>query len=167
MVYSRNSFLTLLYMGRGNEKMKKFLNSKNAKLILSAIVIVVLIVPFWIFKVNNNKNVLQLENKDVFAHMEPGIIEEETFGNLRMSNISMITDNGYTTFTADVTNTGDDALDFENINIEFRDENDSVVVVLLGNIGSDLKPNETRILSATAKGEFKNVSSKSLVAYEG
>lgn len=148
------------------KKLSKFLSYKHAKLIISAIVIVVLVVPFWFFKGNNNKKVLSLDNKDVFANLSPDVIKDETFENLKMSNISMITDNGYTTFTADVTNTGDDALTFENINIELRDKEDSVVVVLLGNIGSNLKSNETRTISAVAKGNFKNVSSKTLTAYE-
>jgi len=149
------------------KKLSKFLNYKHAKLIIGAIVIVVLIVPFWIFKVNNNKKVLDLDNKKVFAHLEPDIVKEETFENLKMSNITMITDNGYTTFTAEVTNTSEEVLNTENINIELRDEEGNIVVVLLGNIGTDFKPNETRVVSATAKGDFKNVSSKTLSAHEG
>ena len=147
------------------KKIKKILNYKHSKLILGAIVIVVMVVPFWFLR-NNNKKIASLDDKKVFAHMEPDIVKEETYENLKMSNIIMITDNGYTTFTADVTNTGEDALEYDNVNIELRDEEGNIVVVLLGNIGEDLKANETRTISASAKGEFRNVSSKTISQHE-
>ena len=149
------------------KKLSKFLNYKYSKLIISLIALVLLVVPFWIYKVNNDKKILSLENKDVFAHLNPDVIKDEVFGDLKMSNVTMITDNGYTTFTADVTNTGNDVLKFENINIELRNKEGNVIVVLLGNIGSDFKPNEIRTISAVAKGDFKNVFSKTLSVYEG
>ncbi len=145
---------------------EELLNQKNIKVILSAIVVVLLMVPFLLFKLNGNNKITKNDDKDVFAHTEAEIVKDEEYNNLKISNITMITNKGYTTFTADVTNTAAEPTDFENINIELRDKDGNIVITLLGNIGTGLKQNETRTISSSAKGDFKNVSSKSIAAYE-
>lgn len=147
------------------KKFEKLLEQKNFKIILSAVVVVLLLVPFLLFKNNGSNKISKNDDKDIFAHTDAEIVRDEEFNNLKISNITMITNNGYTTFTADVTNTAEEPTDFENINIELKDKDGNVIIVLLGNIGSGLKHNETRTISASAKGEFKNVSSKSISAY--
>ena len=147
------------------KNVEKLLEQKHFKIILCAVVAVLLVVPFWLLKSNSNSKISKNDDKDVFAHTESGIVKEEVFNNLKVNNITMITDNGYTTFTADVTNTASEPTDFENVNIVLKDKDGNVVITLLGNIGTGLKQNETRTISASAKGTFNNVSSKTIEAY--
>ena len=145
------------------------LSYKYSKIILGALLIVLVAVPFVINMKPKKapKKLAKTTEEKTFAHTEDGIIKEEEYEGLKITNITMITNNGYTTFSADVTNTNAEPTNFENVNIELKDEEGNVIITLLGNIGTGLKQNETRTITASAKGDFKTVATKSITAYQG
>ena len=146
--------------------MNKLLDYKYFKIILGVLAIILALLSFWFLKGRENKKIAKADDI-VVANTNEGVIKEEEFNGLKVSNISLITEKGYTTFNADVTNTNSEETNFENININLLDKDGNVVITLLGNIGTGLKANETRTITASAKGEFKNVTSKAIVSYKG
>ncbi|MBR3897949.1 MAG: FxLYD domain-containing protein [Bacilli bacterium] len=149
---------------------KNLLNYKYSKIILGTLLVVLVAVPL-LFTNNKPKNqgkkIAQSQDAETFAHTEENIIKEEEYEGLKITNITLITDKGYTTFSADVTNTREEPTNFENVNIELQDKDGNTVITLLGNIGTGLKKGETRTITASAKGEFKTVTAKSITPYQG
>ena len=78
----------------------------------------------------------------------------------------MITENGYSTFTADVTNIAQNNSTISDVDIILQDKDGNEVITLRGNIGEHLKPNETRTITAVTKGELKDVTAKAIAKYE-
>ncbi len=145
-----------------NINIKKILNSPSAKTILTVILLLLIVISVWLRTGDKIKRKQPEEKKyETFAHTDSGIVSEETFEGLKVTNISLITNKGYTTFTASVTNTNDTDNKIENIYIDLKDKDDNVVISLKGYIGT-LKPNAVTTVTTQAKGEFKNVVSKSI-----
>lgn len=143
--------------------MKELLNNKSLKILLAGLLVLIAVLTAW-FNLSPKKSSEKIANsdkdKEIFAHTEEQIIKEEQLDGLKFSNISLITKNGYTTFTCDVTNTKEEEINTENVNIDLKDNEGNTVITLLGNIGSSLKPGEVRTITSNAKGDFKNVVSK-------
>ncbi len=116
-------------------------------------------------KLINNK-IADNTDSGIVANTKEGIIKEEVYEGLKFSNISLITENGYTTFSADVTNTTDTDNNISDVNIELKDKDDNTVITLRGNIGDTLKSGETRTITAVTKGNFKSIVTKTIAKYE-
>ena len=141
----------------------KILNSTYLKIVLGGLFFILLVLTMWLkLKSNNDSKKLVNSEDKKYANTEQGIVKEEEVEGLNFSNISLITENGYTTFTCDVTNTSDSEINMENVDIVLKDKNDNTVITLLGNIGDLMKPSDTRTITASAKGEFKNVVTKAI-----
>ena len=50
--------------------------------------------------------------------------------------------------------------------VYLKDKDGNNVITLRGNIGSSLKPNETKTITAVTKGNLKGVTSKVIEQYE-
>ena len=142
-----------------NKKLIEGLKNDNIKIILSIVVFILISVPIImnIKKPDTNKNDY---NKKDFFHKEEKILKEETIEGIKISNIEMHTKNGQTTFKADATNVSRNDTNIEYLDIELLDKKGKVVITLKAYIPDGLKKNETKIINASAKGEFKNVVSK-------
>lgn len=151
------------------DSIKNIMDYKYSKIVLGSLLIVLVAVPLIFINQpkKSGKKIAKNGEAETFAHTEDGIIKEEEYEGLKMSNVTLITDKGYTTFSADVTNTKEEPTTFENVNIELKDKDGNIVITLLGNIGAGLKQNETRTITASAKGEFKNVVTKTITPYQG
>lgn len=139
----------------------KILENNYLKIVLGGLLLVLLVLTMWLKlkPVNNTKKIAKSEDK-IYAHTDEGIVKEENLEGLKFSNISLITENDYTTFTCDVTNTSDSDINMENVDIVLKDKDDKTVITLLGNIGDTMKPSDIRTVTASAKGEFKDVVAK-------
>lgn len=147
------------------------LNKTNTKIILMTIVLLVVLIPTWFFskkEIEKHEKKINTEEKsyETFAHTDPGIIAEETYEGLKFTNISLITDKGYTTFTADVTNTNQSENKIKNVYIDLKDKDNKIIISLKGNLKLGLKSNEKDTITTKARGEFKNVVSKTIRKYE-
>ena len=143
---------------------KKYKMPLIALLVVIVSLVIGLIISFGFEKeklaANNNNN-----EQKVVANTEEGVIKEETFQELQFTNISLISENGYSTFTADVTNMGQEDSNVSDVNIVLQDKDGNEVITLRGNIGTTLKPNETRTITAVTKGELKGVTTKVIAEY--
>lgn len=148
------------------ENIISFIKKYKLYLIIFLVVVIALIVGIIIsFKFNKEKISIAKEPK-IVANTKEGIIKEETYENLTFNNISLITEDGYTTFTADVTNTSAENSTISDVDIVLQDKDGNEVITLRGNIGEPLKPNETRTITSVTKGELKDVTTKIIAKYE-
>ena len=126
------------------ENIISFIKKYKLYLIIFLVVVIALIVGIIIsFKFNKEKISIAKEPK-IVANTKEGIIKEEIYENLTFNNISLITEDGYTTFTTDVTNTSAENSTISDVDIVLQDKDGNEVITLRGNIGEPLKPNETR-----------------------
>lgn len=144
-----------------------FIKKYKISLIILLVVVIVLIVGLVLSDFSKEKlNIAKSEDSKTIANTNADVIKEETYEGLKFTNISLITEKGYSTFTADVTNTTQDNSTISDVDIVLQDKNGNEVITLRGNIGEPLKPNETRTITAVTKGELKNVTAKAIAKYE-
>ena len=148
------------------ENIISFIKKYKLYLIIFLVVVIALIVGIIIsFNFNKEKISIAKEPK-IVANTKEGVIKEETYENLTFNNISLITEDGYTTFTADVTNTSAENSTISDVDIVLQDKDGNEVITLRGNIGEPLKPNETTTITSVTKGELKDVTTKIIAKYE-
>jgi hypothetical protein len=128
----------------------------------AVIIILVLLVLFVILLIANIKKGKIITKPELIANTSSELIKEETYEGLKFNNISLISKDGYSTFTADVTNTSSETSNIQNVNIVLKDKKGNTIVTLLGNIGQSLKANETKTITASTKGELTGVVSKTI-----
>lgn len=155
------------------EKSKKkiiinFIKKNKTPLIIFVVVIIALIIGLIVsFSFRKEKSTIaKNEEPGMVANTNEKVIKEETYEGLKFTNISLISENGYSTFTADVTNTTTENSTVSDVDIVLQDKDGNEVITLRGNIGEPLKPNETRTITAMTKGELKNVTAKVIAKYE-
>lgn len=131
---------------------------ENKKIILILPIILIIILLF----IPVSKKDVELVDENIYIHKEKEIIKEEEYGGIKFTDISMTTINGYTTFTANATNIKNEDIKKELLHIELKDKNDNTVIRLLAYIPDGLKVGETKKITSSAKGEFKNVVAKAV-----
>ena len=75
----------------------------------------------------------------------------------------MLTEKGYTTFTADVTNVSKEDIKNEKLHISLKNKDGKEVIKLLAYIPGGLKVGEIKTITASAKGDFNDVVSKAII----
>ena len=145
----------------------EFLKKYRSCLMVVLATIVTLVIGFSISG-NFSKEKISLNSKSsgMVANTNKDVIKEEVYENLKFTNISLITEDGYSTFTADVTNTGNEDSNISDVNIVLKDKNGNSVITLRGNIGDTLKAGEARTITASTKGELNGVVAKAIAKYE-
>ena len=145
-----------------------FIKRNKIPLIIFVVVIIALIIGLIVsFNMDDKKeNITNNEEDGMVANTNAGIIAETTYQGLKFSNISLISEDGYSTFSADVTNTATTDSNISDVNIVLKDKNGKEIITLRGNIGEPLKPNESRTITAVTKGKFKEATTKEIAAYE-
>lgn len=147
-------------------KILEFIKKYKIQIVIFLTVIIALIIGLIIsFNFKKVKTITK-KDKDIIANTNAEVIKEETYEDLLFNNITLITEDGYSTFQADVTNTNQTDSNIEDINIVLKDKKGNIVITLRGHIGENLKSNEKRTVTAVTKGELKNVYSKEIKAYE-
>ena len=148
------------------ENIISFVKKYKLYLIIFLVVVIALIVGLIISFGFDKEEISVAEEPGIVANTSEDVVKEETYEGLQFSNISLITENGYTTFTADVTNTSDTDSTISDVDILLQDKDGNEVITLRGNIGEPLKSNETRTITAVTKGDLKNVTAKVITKYE-
>lgn len=152
-----------------NNRTISILKKDKLFLIVFLVVIVALTVGI-IISLRFDKEKIQIaksENENgLVANTRKDVIKDEKYEGLEFTNISLISENGYSTFTADVTNVSQTDSTISDVDIILQDKNGNEVITLRGNIGEPLKPNETRTITAVTKGNLKNVTAKAIAKYK-
>ena len=148
------------------ENIISFIKKYKLYLIIFLVVVVALIIGLIISLGFDKEEISVAEEPGIVANTSEEVVKEETYEGLQFSNISLITENGYTTFTADVTNTTETDSTISDVDIILQDKDGNEVITLRGNIGEPLKSNGTRTITAVTKGNLKNVTAKVIAEYE-
>ena len=148
------------------ENIISFVKKYKLYLIIFLVVVIALIIGLIISFGFDKEEISVAEEPGIVANTSEDVVKEETYEGLQFSNISLITENGYTTFTADVTNTSDTDSTISDVDILLQDKDGNEVITLRGNIGEPLKSNETRTITAVTKGDLKDITAKVITKYE-
>ena len=143
------------------EKIIKIIEEK--KIIIFGLLLIIALVSLFISIKKEKGN--KIEN-EIFRHREEGIVKEEEYKGIKITNIKMVTDGDYTTFSATATNTSDKDINIENFYINLKNKNGNSIAKLLGFIPEGLKKGESKKINSTAKGKFKNAFTKEIIDYE-
>ena len=146
----------------------EFIKRNKIPLIIFLVVVVALIIGLIVsFNIGKEADgITKNEEEGMVANTNEGIISETTYEGLQFSNISLISENGYSTFPAHLTNTSTTNSTISDVNIVLKDKDGKEIITLRGNIGEPLAPNETKTITAVTKGKFKNATTKEIVPYE-
>lgn len=147
------------------KKLENKVNTGYLKILIAGFLLIMGVIPFIVKTLPLKKEVKQkkIEYKGKeFKHIEEGIVKDEKVEGVKFSNIVFYTKDGQTTFTADVTNISNKDIKTEDFDIDLLDKKDKAVITLRANIPNGLKKGETKKVTASAKGEFKNVVSKAI-----
>lgn len=132
---------------------------KNKKIIFIIILTVILMILLLSIKPYENKTT---KEKEIYSNNNKELTKEEIYKDMKFTNIALITEKGYTTFTATVTNEGEDKKEVK-FHIELLDKNKKVIIKLLGYIPGEIKKGESKDITATTQGQLKEVVSKRIV----
>ena len=135
---------------------------KTLSIIMTVLIILIIILIIVLCVNNSNDKKLKPE---VITNTNEGIIKEEDYNGLVFNNVSLITEKGYTTFTASVTNRNSEVSNISDVNINFYDKDDNLIMSFRGNIGDNLNPGETRTITSSTKGNLNKASYKTITEY--
>ena len=148
-----------------NEFKKFIMNHKKAAIAIAALLLIA-IVAVALLLVNNSKDNKsnKKEEDKLIANTNAGIIKEEEYKGLKFSNVTLIKGKGTDVYTLsmDVTNTTNETSNITQVDIPIKNKEGEVEVTLLGYIGEDLKPNETRTITASASIDLSKSASKDI-----
>lgn len=139
--------------------MDKIINLfKDKKIILASLLIIIstILLIVSIPKEKKEKN---------YNNTKKGVIERVDYNGVKFTNISLVTENGYTTFKATVTNNSETDIKDEELYINLKDKDGNVIVKLLGFIPDGLKKGESKKIVSSVKGDYSEAYSKEIVDY--
>lgn len=115
-------------------------------------------------KTNNDTNTPSNNNDkptvvEPSANTEEAIIGEKTIDGLKITNVTLISEGEQATFSADVVNITDAAIDAKSFNIIYKDKDGNEIVRLLGYIGSTIAPNESVTVTSSVEMNLSNAKS--------
>lgn len=145
--------------------MSKVINilNKRKKLVILIGIILVLFIFLLLTIPKVKKGISKDQENNIYAHTEEGIIKEEEYEGVKFSNISMLTKDGYTTFTADITNIADSNIEKERLHVQLRDKEGKDVIKYLAYFPGGLKKGETKTIEAVAHGNFTDAYTKEIM----
>lgn len=93
---------------------------------------------------------------DVKVNINDGIIKEQQVEMFQFKNTSLIYEDGTTTLETSVTNTSNNEEYLKEFNIQILNRNGNEIITLVGFIGDNIKPGETKIISSYCGEDLSN-----------
>lgn len=120
------------------------------KIIILILIILIIAVGFYLLKPKEEK----IENNQTTQTNET-LTEDKVIDNILISNISLVTKNNKTTFSAKITNLTANEVEYKNLEIKIKNKNNDIDS-LICYFGGNLKPEETKIITAETNANIKN-----------
>ncbi len=121
---------------------------KNKIMIKKLIFIIVAL--FWFLPTMSGCLKTEEEKESgIKTNKNEGIISKYTVDNLVFQNTSLTYEGGTSTLTTEITNSGDENITVGSIEITFFDEDENKIISILGYIGDEIEPEETKILTSS------------------
>lgn len=135
MTMKRRTFLNSWVIGLVEKRYRKII----AKIMLFVMIAVLTSIT--------GKSAYAEEESQTEYNTSPDIIKDHYFGDIKFENIILYWENGLSTLICDVTNSGSEL--FQGMfRLIFFDQNDYKMVEILGYVGDELLPGETRTMTS-------------------
>jgi len=99
------------------------------------------------------------EIKKEIPKINKELTDDKTIDNILISNISLVSKNNKTTFSAKITNLTANELKYTNLTITIKDKNNKELATLITYFGGLLAPEETKIVTAETNKNLTNAAS--------
>lgn len=86
----------------------------------------------------------EIIDKPAEGNTNEGVIKDQIVGNLKLTNTSLIIENGQSQLTTTVTNDTDTDIRVETFDIYVKDENGNIITTLLGYVGGMVPKHSSR-----------------------
>lgn len=145
-------------------KLKRIiLDNKGMSIAVGAVIVLALVALILnVAKTTKDEKDATKKEESLSAITAEGIIKEEEYNGLKFTNISLIKENKIYTMSLDVTNTTEQAIEVEQVNIPIKDADNNTLITLLGYIGDPLKPKETRTITAGTSADLSKAFTKEI-----
>ena len=100
---------------------------------------------------------------DIKVNTEENVVKDQEVEGIEMTNASMITEDGLTTFQTKVTNNTGSDYTLNEYNIIVKDKEGNIIKTIPGYVGSTIKAGETKELKSTTNADMSKAYS---VEYE-
>ena len=100
---------------------------------------------------------------DIKVNTEENVVKDQEVEGIQMTNASMITEDGLTTFQTKVTNNTGSDYTLNEYNIIVKDKEGNIIKTIPGYVGSTIKVGETKELKSTTNADMSKAYS---VEYE-
>lgn len=140
-----------------------FTNHKNECIIAGVIIIVAIIALVCVLTFSGNGKTEVVKGDDSVKKVTAeGVVKDETYKGLKFTNVQLAEDGENYTLTMEVTNTNSETSKITRVFIPLKDKDGKTIISLLGYIGDDLKPNETRTITASTGLDLSKATDKSI-----
>lgn len=89
-----------------------------------------------------------VEGNKIETNTSEGIIKDQQLGTLTFTNTSLVRENGQTTLTTKVTNTGSETVTVSTFNMVFKNKDGEIITTLVGYVGGEVPAGEYRIIQS-------------------
>lgn len=123
------------------------------KIIIVILIILVVGVGVYLLKPKEIK-----EEKIKINETNEKLTEDQVIDNILISNISLVTKNNKTIFSAKITNLTANEINYKNLTVTVKTKNKELAS-LICYFGGNLKPEETKIVTSETDTNLKNANS--------
>lgn len=123
------------------------------KIIIVILIILVVGVGVYLLKPKEIK-----EEKIKINETNEKLTEDQVIDNILISNISLVTKNNKTIFSAKITNLTANEINYKNLTVTVKNKNKELAS-LICYFGGNLKPEETKIVTSETDTNLKNANS--------
>ncbi len=121
------------------------------KILIFILIALIIILGIYVLTPNETP---KIENTKVTENKSK-LIEDKTIDNILISNISLVSKNKKTIFSAKITNLTSGEQNYKNLQIIIKDKNKKTIATLISYFGDKLNPEETKIVTAEANTNIK------------
>lgn len=110
---------------------------------------------------DNNKTNDNKDNQEVtgpIANTNESIISEQIIDGIKITNITLVSEDGRTVFTADVVNTTEETIDIKSFNAIYKNADGEEIVSLFVYVGNSLEPGSLSSVSSSVEIDLSSAT---------
>ena len=130
---------------------------KNQKLLIVCLIIIILasvITNIYILSSKEEKEEFKIDGINIAEN--ENILNDASVSNLDITNVSLLTSDGISSYTAEVTNNTNNEVNLEKLYVVFYEAELEIKVLALSNI--TLKPNDTTYINITSEADLSKTT---------
>lgn len=116
---------------------------KAIRIIVIIIITIIVIIGINIISKQGKK---EKEEPLIKVNTNENVIKDQEVEGLKMTNTSLVYENGTTTLVTEVRNEKEEEITVKRIRIKVKDKEGNILTTLIGTIADTIKPGESRII---------------------